>query len=168
MKASLIRNIIFFLSFIPFILKAQSSGDSETNFSYYRISEAEYIVNDSTISLDNWINKGMNMLFVPVRDSLIISIDIGDRDKIFFMGMAEKIDNPGFVTLGTGAEFYHWIFVSHIKEGIRNAYILKEYIEGSLEKLGKRHYFINIVFADQTEFQFYGYELQPSLNNRLN
>jgi hypothetical protein len=55
------------------------------------------------------------------------------------------------------------MFVSRIKEGIRNAYIMKEYVEGSLEKLGKRTYFINIAFADQTEFQLYGYEFKDNV-----
>lgn len=163
MKSSLIRIPVILLFFIPFILKGQSPGSSEKDFSYYQISEAQYIANDSTTSLDNWINKGMNMLFVPVRDSLIISIDIGGRDKIFFMGMAVRIDNPGFDTPGKDAEYYHWIFTSHIKEGIRNAFISKEYIAGSLEKRGRREFVILIHFFDKSEFLFYASELKPKV-----
>ena len=129
----------------------------------FRIDDAFYIQDDSSTVLKNWTEKEMNINFKTVKDSLIISIDIGGQDKIFFMGMAEKMDNPGFVTASTDVEFYHWMFVSRIKEGIRNAYIMKEYVEGSLEKIGKKTYFINIAFADQTEFQLYGYEFKSNV-----
>ncbi|MBI5008649.1 MAG: hypothetical protein HZB98_03145 [Bacteroidia bacterium] len=135
-------------------------SDKTTSF---RIDDAFYIQDDSSTVLRNWTEQEMNINFKTVKDSLMISIDIGGRDKIFFMGMAEKMDNPGFVTASTDVEFYHWMFVSRIKEGIRNAYIMKEYVEGSLEKLGKKTYFINIAFADQTEFQLYGYELKNNV-----
>jgi hypothetical protein len=163
MKISLIRNALAFISFIPFILNGQSPADSESKHSYYQISEAQYIVNDSITSLDNWIEKGMNILFVPVRDSLIISIDIGGRDKIFFMGMGVRIENPGFENQNEDAEFYHWIFTSRIKEGIRNAFILKEYISGTLEKYGRKGYLIQIHFFDESEFMFYASELKPGV-----
>jgi len=163
MKTNFIRNTIVFLSFIPFVLDGQAQADSERNHTYYQISEAQYIVNDSTTSLDNWIEKGMNILFVPVRDSLIISIDIGGRDKVFFMGMAVRIENPGFDNQNRNAEFYHWIFTSHIKEGIRNAFILKEYINGTLEKYGRKGYLIQIHFFDKSEFMFYASELSPGV-----
>lgn len=129
----------------------------------FRIDDAFYIQDDSSTVLRNWTEQEMNINFKTVKDSLMISIDIGGRDKIFFMGMAEKMDNPGFVTASTDVEFYHWMFVSRIKQGIRNAYLMKEYVEGSLEKLGKKTYFINIAFADQTEFQLYGYELKNNV-----
>jgi len=137
-----------------------ASVEPSGNSRYYRIDDAFYIQDDSSTVLKNWTEQGMNILFKPVKDSLIISVDIGGGDKIFFMGMAVKMDNPGFVTASTEVEFYHWMFVSRIKEGIRNAYIMKEYVDGSFEKLGKKTYFINIAFADQTEFQLYGYELK--------
>lgn len=165
MKKFLIKSILILLGLMPFILKGQGTVttaiETTGEYKYYRIEDAFYMQDDSSTVLKNWTDKGMEMLFKSGTDSLVITIDIGGRDKIFFVGMAVKMDNPGFVTTSTEAEFYHWIFVSHIKEGIRNAYILKEYVEGSLEKLGKKHYFINIAFADQTEFQLYGYELQP-------
>ena len=156
------------LILIQGVLHAQSAGKSGTEGSgtYYRIQDAYFIENDSTIVLKNWTDQGMNMFFKPVRDSLIISIDIGGADKIFFMGMAVTMDNPGFITTSSQSDFYHWIFVSHIKEGMHNAYIHKEYIDGSLEKMGKKHYFINIAFTDQTEFQLYGYELKPQPQNK--
>ena len=163
MKINFIRNILILLSLIPFNLKGQAPAEKQGNFSYYQISEAQYIVNDSTTSLDNWITKGMNILFVPVRDSLIITIDIGGRDKVFFMGMGVRIENPGFETLSNNAEFYHWIFTSHIKEGIRNAFISKEYIKGSLEKSGRKEYLIHILFFDKSEFLLYGSELKPKV-----
>ena len=163
MKTNFIRNTLVFLSFIPFVLHGQSQADSERNHTYYQISEAQYIANDSTTSLDNWIEKGMNILFVPVRDSLIISIDIGGSDKIFFMGMAVRIENPGFENQNKDAEFYHWIFTSRIKEGIRNAFILKEYVSGTLEKYGRKGYLIQIHFFDDTEFMFYASEIKPGV-----
>lgn len=165
MKPSLIRNILILLCFIPLILKGQAAGVPAGILSYYQISEAQYIVNDSTKSLNNWIDKGMNMLFVPVRDSLVITIDIGGRDKVFFMGMAVRIENPGFETLGKNAEFYHWIFTSHIKEGIRNAFISKEYILGSFEKSGRKEFLIHILFFDKSEFLFYASELKPKVQD---
>jgi hypothetical protein len=163
MKTNIIRNALVFLSLIPFILDGQSPADSERNHSYYQISEAQYIENDRITSLDNWIEKGMNILFVPVRDSLIISIDIGGSDKIFFMGMGVRIENPGFDNQNKDAEFYHWILTSHIKEGIRNAFILKEYVNGTLEKYGRKGYLIQIHFFDDTEFMLYGSELKPKV-----
>jgi len=145
---------------MPAVLEGQARNVAASeNSRYYKIDNAFYLQGDSSTVLKNWTDKGMNVLFKPVKDSLIISIDIGGKEKVFFMGMAVTMDNPGFITTSNEAEFYHWMFVSHIKEGIRNAYILKEYVEGSLEKLGEKTYFINITFADQTEFQFYGYEL---------
>jgi hypothetical protein len=140
-----------------------ASVEPSVNSRIYRIDDAFYIQEDSSTVLKNWTDQGMNIILKPVKDSLIISIEIGGPDKIFFMGMAVKMDNPGFVTASTDVEFYHWMFVSRIKEGIRNAYIMKEYVDGSFEKLGKRTYFINIAFADQTEFQLYGYELRSNL-----
>lgn len=161
MKNRLIKSTLILISLFPFFLNGQALEDTSKSFSYYHISEAYYFNNDSTTALTNWVSQGTNMLFLPVRDSLIISIDIGGRDKVFFMGMATTIENPGFETSRRDVAFYHWIFTSHIKEGIRNAYISKEYISGSLEKLGKQHYLIKIVFTDQTEFQFISYELKP-------
>lgn len=163
MKNSYIQYILILLGFIPLNLKGQTPAEPAGNLSYYQISEAQYIVNDTTTSLDNWITKGMNMLFVPVRDSLIITIDIGGRDKVFFMGMGVRIENPGFETLGSNAEFYHWIFTSHIKEGIRNAFISKEYVKGSLENSGRKEYLIHILFFDKSEFLFYGSELKSKV-----
>jgi hypothetical protein len=160
MKNRLIKSTLILLFSIPLILNGQTLRDSLTDFSYFHISEGYYIDNDSTTALTNWISLGTNMLFLPARDSLIISIDIGGREKIFFMGMATAMENPGFEASQKDAVFYHWIFTSHIKEGIRNAYISKEYIPGSREKLGKRHYLIKIVFFDQTELQFIAYELR--------
>ncbi|MBK9389621.1 MAG: hypothetical protein IPN68_05285 [Bacteroidetes bacterium] len=160
-KFLLINLSILLLSLLPHILinaqvaAVETSGNSRN----YRIDDAFYIQDDSSTVLKNWTEQEMNIIFKPVKDSLIISIHIGGSDKVFFMGMAVKTDNPGFVTASLDVEFFHWMFVSRIKEGIRNAYIMKEYVDGSLEKLGKRTYFINIAFADQTEFQFYGYEL---------
>jgi hypothetical protein len=152
------------LMLMPIVIKGQGMNaamlDKTTSF---RIDDAFYIQDDSSTVLKNWTEKEMNINFKTVKDSLIISIDIGGQDKIFFMGMAEKMDNPGFVTASTDVEFYHWMFASRIKEGIRNAYIMKEYVEGSLEKIGKKTYFINIAFADQTEFQLYGYEFKSKV-----
>jgi hypothetical protein len=166
MKTRFIRIILILFSFTPFILKGQAPAVPVSNLSYYQVSEAQYIMNDTTTSLDNWTRKGMNMLFVPVRDSLIITIDIGGRDKVFFMGMGVRIENPGFESLGKDAEFYHWIFTSHIKEGLRNAFISKEYIQGSLEKSGRRDYLIHILFFDKTEFLFYASELKPKTGSK--
>jgi hypothetical protein len=135
-------------------------GNSEKT-GYFRIDDALYIQGDSSMLLDNWIEQGLHILFTSTgSDSLIVSIDIGGRDKVYFMGMAVAINNPGFIASNPKAEFYHWIFVSHIKDGINNAYIHKEYVDESFEKLGYKLYFINILFPDQTEFQFYGSEFK--------
>ncbi len=156
--------MLFLLILIPAVLQGQAGNVSGSdNSSYYKIDDAFYLQDDSSTVLKNWTDQGLNILFKPVKDSLVITIDIGGKEKVFFMGMAVKMDNPGFLTTSSEAEFYHWMFVSHIKEGIRNAYIMKEYVEGSFEKLGKKIYFINIAFADQTEFQFYGSELRSDI-----
>jgi hypothetical protein len=161
MRKIFLISLIITLNLMPLVLKGQGMNAlASESTKIYRIDDAFYIHEDSSTVLKNWTEKGMNINFKPVNDSMIISIDIGGTDKIFFMGMAVKMDNPGFVTASTDVEFFHWMFVSRIKEGIRNGYILKEYVDGSLEKLGKKTYFINITFADQTEFQFYGYELK--------
>ena len=165
MKNSLISKALILLSLIPFFLNGQSQQDSAGNSSYYRISEAYYFENDSTTVLDNWIEQGTRMRFIPVKDSIIISIDIGSDNKVFFAGMAVGIKNPGFKSGREDTEFYHWTFISHIKEGIRDAYISKEYIEGSLEKLGRKYYTIHIAFPDQTEFLFYANEPKSRLRN---
>ena len=151
--------VILFPIFVlpaPCYISGQEAENSEKT-GYFLIDDAIYIHDDDVISLDNWIEEGLHVLFESVNDSLMISIDIGGRDKVYFMGMAIAIDNPGFIASNTQAEFYHWIFISHIKEEVNNAYIHKEYVNESLEKLGHKLYFINIVFPDQTEFQFYGY-----------
>ena len=135
--------------------------DNSEKSVYFLIDDAFYIHGDSSVFLDNWIEQELHILFSPTTgDSLIISIDIGGHDKVYFMGMAVAIDNPGFIASNAQAEFYHWIFVSRIKEGVHDAYIHKEYVDESLEKLGYKLYFINILFPDQTEFQFYGSEVK--------
>jgi hypothetical protein len=163
MRKLLLHTIIILAGLLPVSLKGQGQSDSGGNPSYYHVFEGYYIEKDSTKRLDNWVEKGTNILFVPKNDSLIISIDIGGKDKIFFMGMAVRIENPGFEAPGISTEFYHWTFTSHIKEGIRNAFISKEYVSGSLEKSGRKDYLIHIVFFDQTEFLFYTSELKPKV-----
>ena len=153
--------LFLFSAFLaPRSISGQVTGSAEKT-GYFLIDEAFYIYEDDAISLDDWIEQGLHILFESANDSLTISIDIGGRDKVYFMGVAIAIDNPGFIVSGSQVEFYHWIFVSHIKEGINNAYIHKEYVYESLEELGYELYFINILFPDQTEFQFYGYEIKP-------
>ncbi|HOW39472.1 MAG TPA: hypothetical protein PL123_02935 [Bacteroidales bacterium] len=150
MKSRFLKYILLILCVLPVMVKGQSKpGD-------YKIQKAYYSEGDSTTSLTDWVEKGLNVHFVPARDSMIISVDIGGRDKVFFMGMAVKMDNPGFITTSSTAEFYHWIFISHFKESVRNAYVMREYIEGSLEKTGRKNYFIQVALSDQSEFQFYG------------
>ena len=161
------RNFLVTLFLFSVLLAPRSvSGQAIETASYEKavyllIDDAIYVYDDDAILLDDWIEEGLHILFEQVNDSLMISIDIGGRDKIYFMGMAVAIDNPGFIASNSQAEFYHWIFISHLKEGINNAYIHKEYVDESLEKLGHKLYFINILFPDNTEFQFCGYELKP-------
>ena len=150
----------FSILLIPCSMSGQSQVRNSVKTGYFLIDDAIYIQDDDATLLDDWIEEGLHILFESVNDSLIISIDIGGRDKIYFLGMAKAIDNPGFIASNSQAEFYHWIFISRIKEGLHNAYIHKEYVEESLEELGYKLYFINIIFTDQTEFQFYGYELE--------
>jgi len=155
--------VILFLSFVliaPHYINGQSKETRNADQTgYFLIDDAFYIYEDNEIALDDWVEHGLHVLFATSDDTLTISIDIGGRDNVYFLGIATAIDNPGFIVSGLQAEFYHWIFVSHIKEGVNNAYIHKEYVEESLEKLGRMLYFINILFSDQTEFQFYGYEV---------
>ena len=151
--------ILFSISILLLPRSMNRQGNSEKT-GYFLIDDAFYIEEEDAVSLDDWIEQGLHVLFESVNDSLMISIDIGGRDKTYFFGMAMAIDNPGFIASNSQAEFYHWIFVSRIKEGVHDAYIHKEYVEESLEKLGYKLYFINILFRDQTEFQFYGYELK--------
>lgn len=143
-----------FILLILFVLPVTVNG--QVRQGDYKIQKAYYSEGDSTSNLSGWVEKGLNVHFVPLRDSMVISIDIGGKDKVFFMGMAFKMDNPGFITTSATAEFYHWIFISHIKENVRNAYVMREYIEGSLEKTGRKNYFIQVALSDQSEFQFYG------------
>jgi hypothetical protein len=162
MKKIFVILFLFSILLAPYSMSGQSIeiGNSE-KAGYFLIDDALYIQGDSSMCLDSWIEQGLHILFTQAgNDSLIISIDIGGRDKVYFMGMAVAIDNPGFIASNSQAEFYHWIFISRIKEGINNAYIHKEYVDESLEQLGYKLYFINILFPDQTEFQFCGYELK--------
>ena len=158
----------FVILFSVFLLLSQYSASGQGKESglsnkagYFLINDAVYIHDDDAVLLDDWTEQGLHVLFEQVKDSLTISIDIGGRDKIYFMGMAVAIKNPGFIASNPQAEFYHWIFISRIKEGLNDAYIHKEYVDESLEKLGHKLYFINILFPDETEFQFYGYEIKP-------
>ena len=162
MRKAFLISIVVHLVIFPILLNGQEGNmKSGLNDRIYKIDNAFYLQGDSSTVLKNWTDQGMHIAFRPAKDSLVISIDIGGRDKVFFMGMAVTMDNPGFLTSSTDVEFYHWIFASRIKEGIRNAYIQKEYVEGSLERLGRKTYFFNVAFADQTEFQFYGFEISP-------
>ena len=151
----------FFVIFFAFsILSApyiNGQGNSE-RVVYFLIDKGLYIEDDNAMSLDEWIEQGLHVSFESANDSLMISIGIGGRDKIYFLGMGTAIDNPRFIASNSQSEFYHWIFISRIKEGMHDAYIHKEYVDESLEELGYELYFINILFADDTEFQFYGYE----------
>ena len=162
---------VILFSFFIFLAPCSMSGQSQVlrnsdKTGYFLIDDAIYIQDDDATSLDDWIEEGLHVLFEIVNDSLIVSIDIGGRDKIYFMGIAKAIDNPGFIASNSQAEFYHWIFISRIKEGLHNAYIHKEYVDKSLEELGYKLYFINIIFTDQTEFQFYGYALESENQRR--
>ena len=154
--------ILFLLSFLlsPCMSGQDIKRSNSEKAGYFLIDDAFYIEDDDVVSLDDWIEQGLHILFELVNDSLVISIDIGGRDKIYFLGMAKNIDNPGFIASNSQAEFYHWIFISRIKEGLHDAYIHKEYVDESLETLGYKLYFINILFPDQSEFQFHGYELK--------
>jgi len=151
--------VILFLFSVLLAPCINGQGNSE-KVRYFLIDDALYIEDDDAIVLDNWIEEGLHILFEEANDSLMISIGIGGRDKIYFFGMGMAIDNPGFIASNSQAEFYHWIFISRIKEGLNDAYIHKEYVDESLEELGYELYFINILFPDDTEFQFYGSELK--------
>jgi hypothetical protein len=153
---------LLYVLLLPCSLKSQGvKTDNDAAAGYFIINDAFYIHGDSSESLSAWTEQGLHVLFAPVNDSMVISIDVGGRDRMLFLGMAVAIDNPGFIASNQQAEFYRWIFVSHIKEGMHDACIHKEYVEKSFEKLGHRLYFINILFPDQTEFQFYGYRFTP-------
>ena len=167
MKRAFVMFLLVFICLSQLMLNGQSAGGNLPKANLYAIEEAYYIESDSSFLLNDWTEQGMNIIFASENDSLVITIDIGGRDNICFMGMAVAMANPGFIASNSTAEFYHWIFISRIKEGLHDAYIHKEYIDKSFEELGHRLYFINILFPDQTEFQFYAGELTlDSLNSR--
>jgi len=161
MKKFFVVCFAFLIFLTPRSISGQAIGTvNPEKTGYFLIDDAIYVYDDDAMLLDDWIEQGLHVLFESTNDSLMISIDIGGRDKIYFIGLAVAIDNPGFIASNSQAEFYHWIFISHLKEGVNNAYIHKEYVDESLEKLGYKLYFINILFPDDTEFQFFGYELK--------
>lgn len=75
-----------------------------------------------------------------------------------YLGSAKKIANPGFKTMRDDAEFYSWLYVTHGNKEKKDAYIDKEYVTRSLEEKGKRYYYFNIVFPDNSQYQFYAYK----------
>lgn len=144
-----------FLLFLSLLVSAQTEIDS-TNFGdLYRITEVYYIQNDTSIFFSEVVDTATDVVFMKYKnDSTIISINRG-FDNVYFLGYTTTMDNPGFNTSSEDAEYYHWNFTSHVKKGIRNADILKEYVTSSLENRGLKYYFIDVVFSDNTEYQFY-------------
>jgi len=150
------KTSIFFL-FLS--LQLISTGQvSEYNHvgEFYLIREAYYIKDDSTYNInENFIDKPTGIALIPFNDSIIISIDHGGIDQVLFMGYGKKIINPGFEVSRDDAEFYIWSFIEPGIDERQRAYILKEYVTGSLEHRGVKFFYFNFRFADKSQYQFY-------------
>lgn len=96
-------------------------------------------------------------MFVPFKDSIIISIDHGGLDKVQYLGYGKKIENPGFEVTRNDSEFYFWLYVEPKVAEKQKAFILKEYVTGSLEQRGRKIFYFNIQFSDGSQYQFYTY-----------
>jgi hypothetical protein len=121
------KKIFLLLSLLPAILLAQPTYTTFLNSSYCRITEAYYIRNDSSVIVKDYVDTSSGILFMPVKkDSIIISIDRGGIDKVYFLGHAIRISNPGIDTNREGGEFYYWKFATYVFEGTDHAYVFKE------------------------------------------
>lgn len=149
--------ILLFLS-LQIISFGQIPNDTIPSADLYLITEAYFIKNDSTYNINKeFIDQPSGIMFVPFKDSIIISIDHGGLDKVQYLGYGKKIENPGFDVTRTDSEFFFWSYGVHNVVERQKAYILKEYITGSLEERGRKYFYFNIQFSDGSQYQFYTY-----------
>lgn len=153
------KAIAIFLLLSPGIISfGQGLNDTIPSGDLYLITEAYYIKDDSTYNINKeFIDQPSGLMFIPFKDSIIISIDHGGIDKVQYLGYGKKIENPGFTVSRTDSEFYFWLYVEPKVPSKQKAYILKEYVTGSLEQRGRKYFYFNIQFSDGSQYQFYTY-----------
>lgn len=153
-------SILFFLS-LQLGLYGQNSNDSIPIGEFYLIREAYFIKNDSTYNIDkDFIDQTTGIALIPFNDSVIISIDHGGINQVLYLGYGKKIKNPGFGVSRNDSEFYLWTYIEPNVSEKQNAFILKEYVTGSLEQRGVKYFYFNIQFKDTSQYQFYATVIQ--------
>lgn len=153
--------LLVFLT-LNLISYGQVSIDTIPSGDLYLITEAYYIKDDSTYNINReFIDQPSGLMFIPFNDSIIISIDHGGIDKVQYLGYGKEIKNPGFIVSRTDSDFYYWSFIESKVPSRQKAYILKEYVTGSLEQRGRKYFYFNIQFWDGSEYQFYTYLIDP-------
>lgn len=155
-RIKLLIVVLFFLR--CFFANGQATNDTiSTNGEYYPITEAYFIKNDTTYNInEEFIDQPSGIIFIPENDSsIIIGINHGSTEKTAYLGHGKKIINPGFLNTTENSEFYSWLYFTHGATESKLAYIHKEYVEGSLEKRGRKYFYFGIHFSDNSEYQFY-------------
>ena len=156
---------IVILSFFPFLINAQTLKDTLSYIEFYRITEAYFTMDDTTLILkETFVDQPSAIIIItmPKDSSIVISIDHG-KDKVIFLGYATEIENHiDFEVTGEDPKFYHWLYAEHDVEDTQEALIFKEYITGSIEKKGSKYFFFDFVFKKGFEMQFYGYKVDLS------
>ena len=155
---------IIFLIFLTISVFVNGQNIKETTSSkdnYFVFTEAYYIKNGNASDVNKeFVDGRSGIMFMTLKDnSVAISLHVGSIDSVMYLGSAKKIANPGFNTMRDDAEFYSWLYATHKNLEKREAYIDKEYVTGSLEEKGKRYYYFNIVFKDNSQYQFYAYRI---------
>lgn len=148
---------------------AQVSKDTIQSVEYYEFTEAYIIYSDTTLNLSKtYVVQSSGIILMPLRDSTIISITRGSIDSVQYLGHAIKIVNPSFVPTRDDSEFFKWSYMGHRDTQYEKAFIMKEYITGSLEKRGKKYYSFDIAnYSEGYEYQFYGYlKITSNTNNK--
>ena len=152
--------IIIFLLSLSVLVNGQNAKETTSpKDDYFVFTEAYYIKNGTASDVKKeFVDGRSGILFMTLEDSsLIISLHVGSIDSVKYLGSAKTIANPGFKTMRDDAEFYSWLYITHRDKEKKEAYIDKEYVTGSLEEKGKRYYYFNIVFPDNSQYQFYAY-----------
>lgn len=153
--------ILTILLTVSVFVNGQTAKDTlSAQGDYFIITEAYYIKNGIASDVNKeFVDGRSGIMFMTLKDnSVIISLHVGSLDSIRYLGSAKKIANPGFKTMRDDAEFYSWLYATHKNLEKKEAYIDKEYVTGSLEEKGKEYYYFNIVFPDNSQYQFYSYK----------
>ena len=123
--------IIVILCVCSSVLNAQTLQDTLSYIEFYRITEAYFTMDDTTLTLkETFVDQPSAILIItmPSDSSIIISIDHG-KDKVIYLGYATEIENPiNFEVTGEDPKFYHWLYGEHDVEETQEAVIFKEYI----------------------------------------